>query len=84
MLGTTARGSDEWLGNALFAARVEAFSDVLERHLPKVGLHGKNGITLHLGECRAIEGARKLEVWERSSGVLVLIHVVVLLVVGTR
>jgi hypothetical protein len=57
---------------------VKAFSDIFEWHLPKVGLHGKNGIALHLGECRAVEGARKLEVGERSGWVLVLVHVAVL------
>jgi hypothetical protein len=34
---------------------------------------------LHLRECRAVEGARELEVGKRCSGVLVLIHLVVML-----
>ena len=59
---------------------MEAFPNILERHLPKVGLHGKNGVALHLCECWPVERARELEVWERSGGVLVLIHFVVLLV----
>jgi hypothetical protein len=63
---------------------VEAFPDILERHLPKVGLHGKNGVTVHLCECWSVERARELKVWERSGGVLVLIHLVVLLVCRAR
>jgi len=69
--------------DALVAARVEAFSDILERDLPEVGLHGKNGFAVHFGECGSIEGARELEVGKRSSGVLVLIHVVVVVVCRT-
>jgi len=37
---------------------------------------------LHLGECWAVEGARELEVGKRCSGVLVLIHLVVVLLSG--
>jgi hypothetical protein len=58
---------------------VKAFPNVLEGHLAKVGLHGENSLALHLRECRAVEGARELEVGERCSGVLVLVHVVVVL-----
>ena len=56
---------------------MEAFPDVLERHLPKVGLHGKNGFALHFCECRSVERSWELKIWERSGGVLVLIHIVV-------
>jgi hypothetical protein len=58
---------------------VKASSNIFERHLAEVGLHGYNGLALHLRECRAVEGARELEVWKRCSGVLVLIHLVVML-----
>jgi hypothetical protein len=37
---------------------------------------------LHLRESRAVEGARELEVGKRCSGVLVLIHLVVMLLSG--
>ena len=75
---------NEQVGNVLFTSRVEAFPDILERHLPKVGLHGKNGVALHLCECWSVERARELKVWERCSGVLVLIHLVLLLVCRAR
>ena len=65
--------------DALFSSRVKAFSNVLERHLPEVGLHCKDSLALHFGECWASEGARKLEVGKRCGGVLMLVHVVVLL-----
>jgi hypothetical protein len=58
---------------------MKAFSNILERHLPEIGLHSKNSLTLHLGECWASEGARKLEVRKGCSRVLVLIHFAVVL-----
>jgi len=58
---------------------VKAFPNILERYLAEVGLHGQYGLALHLRECRAVEGARELEVGKRCSGVLVLIHLVVML-----
>jgi hypothetical protein len=64
--------------DALITSRMEALSDVFEGHLAEVGLHGEYGLALHLCERWAIEGARKLEVGKRRSGVLVLVHFVVL------
>jgi hypothetical protein len=61
---------------------VKAFPDILEGHLAEVGLHGEDGLAVHLGECGAVEGARELEVGERRSGVLVLVHLVVMLLSG--
>jgi hypothetical protein len=58
---------------------MKAFPNILERHLAEVGLHGENSLALHLRECWAIEGARELEVGKRCSGVLVLVHLVVVL-----
>jgi hypothetical protein len=68
--------------DVLIATRVEAFPNILEGHLAEVGLHGENGLALHLGECWAIEGARELEVGEGCSGMLVLVHFVVVLLSG--
>jgi hypothetical protein len=58
---------------------VKAFPNILERHLAEVGLHGQYGLALHLRVCRAVEGAGELKVRKRCSGVLVLIHLVVML-----
>ena len=58
---------------------MKAFPNILEGHLAEVGLHGQYGLALHLRECRAVEGARELEVGKRCSVVLVLIHLVVVL-----
>jgi hypothetical protein len=68
--------------DVLLAPRVESFPNVLKWYLAKVGLHGENSLALHLRECRAIEGARELEVGERCSGVLMLVHLVVVLLSG--
>jgi hypothetical protein len=65
--------------DVLFSPRVEAFPNILEGHLAEVGLHGQNSLALHLRVCRAIEGARELEIGERCSGMLVLVHFVVVL-----
>ena len=65
--------------NVLFSPRVQAFPNILEGHLAEVGLHGQNSLPLHLRERRAIEGAGQLEVGKRCSGVLVLVHLVVVL-----
>ena len=70
--------------DVLFSTCVEAFSNILEGHLAEVGLHGQNGLAVHLSECWAIEGARELEVGEGRSGVLVLVHFVVVLLSGAR
>jgi len=72
----------EWGLNVLVSPRMKAFPNVFERHLAEVGLHGQNSLALHLRECWAIEGARELEVGKRRSGVLVLIHFVVVLLSG--
>jgi hypothetical protein len=56
---------------------VKAFPNVFEGHLPEVGLHGKYSLALHLCECWAIECARELKIGERCSGVLMLVHLVV-------
>jgi hypothetical protein len=58
---------------------VKAFPNIFVRHLAEVGLHGENGLALHLRECWAIEGARELEVGKGRSGMLVLVHFVVVL-----
>ena len=68
-----------WVLDALFSTRMKAFPNVLEGHLAEVGLYGENSLALHLRECRAVEGTRELEVGERCSGMLVLVHVVVVL-----
>jgi hypothetical protein len=58
---------------------MKAFPNILERNLAEVGLHGQYGLALHLRECGAVEAAGELEVGKRCSGVLVLIHLVVML-----
>ena len=58
---------------------MKAFPNILERHLAEVGLHGQYGLSLHLRECWTIEGSGELEVGKRCSGMLVLIHLVVVL-----
>lgn len=58
---------------------MKAFPNILERNLAEVGLHGQYGLALDLRESRAVEGARELEVGKRCSGVLVLVHLVVML-----
>ena len=68
--------------DVLFSPRVKAFPYVLEGYLAEVGLYGEYSLALHLLECRAIECARELEVGEGCSGVLVLVHVVVVLLSG--
>ena len=65
--------------DVLFPSRMEAFSDVLKGHLAEVGLHGEDGLALHLCERWAVESARELEVGKGRGGVLVLVHLVVVL-----
>lgn len=65
--------------DVLFPSRMKAFSYVLKGHLAEVGLHGENGLALHLCERWAVESARELEVREGCGGVLVLVHLVVVL-----
>jgi hypothetical protein len=55
---------------------MQAFSNILEGHLPKVGLHCENGLALYLGEWWTSEGARELKVGKGRSRVLVLVHFV--------
>jgi|HubBroStandDraft_3_1064219.scaffolds.fasta_scaffold1005445_1 hypothetical protein len=64
--------------DVLISSRMEAFSDVFEGDLAEVGLDGEYGLALHLCEGWAIESARELEVGKGCSGVLVLVHFVVL------
>lgn len=65
--------------DVLVSSRMEAFSDVFEGYLAEIGLYSEYGLALHLCERWAIESARKLEVGKRCSGVLVLVHFVVLM-----
>jgi len=58
---------------------MKAFPDVLKGHLAEVGLHGEDGLALHLCKRWAVESARKLEVGKGCCGVLVLVHLVVVL-----